>query len=130
VAAVEAPADNPMMLTARLETFTGPLRTGDPNASLHWISIAPRTDQRSRGRRIAMYRKHFAKILETEPAVGEPIEKFIEGLIKELATHEADSAVFLLDRDDDSGWLSICKNLTELLQTLQTAIEDASHGRS
>jgi hypothetical protein len=124
MAAVEAPADNPMMLTARLETFTGPLRTGNPHASLHWISIAPRTDLRSRGQRIAIYRKRpeYAKVLAADPAMA-------TALIEKLATYEADSALMMLERDDP-GWLSISKNLTELLQTLQTAIEDTSHGRS
>ena len=120
MAAVEAPADNPMMLTARLETVAGPWKA--VNAT--WISITPRTDRRSRGQRIAIYRKDpkYAKLLAADPAMATK-------LIEELATHEADNAVFLLDQDSP-GWLAIRKDLTGHLRVLQAALEDASRGRS
>jgi hypothetical protein len=126
MAAVEAPADNPMMLTARLETVAGPWKAVEAT----WISIVPRTDQPSRGRWIATYRKDFAKISrKTKPAVGKPIEEFIEKLIEELATHKADNAVLRLEQESP-GWLAIRKNLTEHLRVLQTALKDTPRGRS
>lgn len=119
-AAVEAAADNPVMLVIHLETIAGPWRTGDPVAGLPWISIAQRIDERARTRRVEIYRKHFAKLGRDEPAVQDLINRF--------ATLEADNVVMMLDRKD-SDWLAV-RNLTERLNILKAALQEKSNGRS
>jgi hypothetical protein len=120
MAAVEASDANPAMLIIRLETIAGPWRSGDELAGLPRILIAKRIDERSRDRRIKMYREHFAKLGRDAP----------EDLIERLATLEADNILMTLDRND-RGWLPV-RNLSDRLKVLKAALEqkDASHGRS
>ena len=84
-------------------------------------SLTPRLDERARDRRVKLWRKHFAKVIRIDPAVGE--------LIDELARREADEVVRMLDRGKP-GWFPV-RNLTDRLKALKAALEDkgTSHGR-
>lgn len=123
MAAAEASAENPVMLVIpELETIAAAWRTGDPLEGLPWVSLTPRLDERARDRRVKLWRKHFAKVIRIDPAVGE--------LIDELARREADEIVRMLDRGKP-GWFPV-RNLTDRLKVLKAALEEkgASHGRS
>ena len=74
--APDCPADNPMMLTIRLQSVSGPWRTGDPVAAMPWIAVTRRIDERAQKR----YRQHRFR-------------------------DESDNVMMLIDRDE-SGWVA------------------------
>jgi len=74
--APDCPADNPMMLTIRLQSVSGPWRTGDPVAAMPWIAVTRCIDERAQKR----YRQHRFR-------------------------DESDNVMMLIDRDE-SGWVA------------------------
>src|SRR5215813_409928 len=109
--AAECPDDNPMMLYCRVRAISGLWTSGDPLAALPWISIAQRFDDRSIRRRVSMYRAHLKT---NDPAVL--------ALIDKLSRMEADNLLMAIDRDDESGWISIRRNLTADFKRLHATL--------
>ena len=89
--ASDCPANNPMMLTIRLQAVSGPWRTGDPVAAMPWIAVTRRIDERAQKR----YRQHGFK-------------------------DESDNVLMLIDRDEP-GWVAtrnLTKDLRRLQTAL------------